>query len=383
MMIHHRCCGLLVLLGLLGSPAGTAKLLAADNASAPAESAGQADLDAAIDAKLAANDLDDFATVLDLCKRSIKKGLAEDSRKFADDLYTGTLIDRASMVVEAIFNASTPDPQWPRMRSFALRDLNEAIERNANLGEAQLMLARLESLPGGNRERAHKAVAAAIELVADDRLLAAQAHVVRGNLDADKEKRAADYDTAVELAPRDKDVRRTRGLFHLLNDDFEKARVDIVIAIEEDAEDASLQEALGMTYMMDNKMEEAQQAFDKALEIDPQSSGALLQRARVLAMRGERPRAIADLDKAIEIDPEDAIPLVLRARIQQQAGNTEQAESDLQTVLEKHPEHPAALELRGLIAAERGDYPAAIRDFRKLVSQNSDDPLLVGQLGLL
>ena len=346
--------------------------------------AGQADFDAAIDAKLSANELDDFATVLDLCRRAVKKGLSEDDRRFAEDLYTGTLVDRAGMVVDAIFAANTPDPQWPRMRSFALRDLNEALERDPKLGAAQLMLARLEALPGGNRDRARKAAEAAIELISDDKLQLAQAHVVRGNLeDVDRKKRAADYDKAVELAPRDKDIRRTRGLFHLLNDEFEKCRNDLAVAIEVEPDDASLQEAMGMAYMMDDKLDEALQAFDKAIELDPAASGALLQRARVLAQRGERPRAIADLDKAIEIAPDDAIPLVLRARIHQQSGDTDQAARDIERVLQKHPDHPAALELRGLIAADRRDYPAAIRDFRKLVAKNGDDPLLVGQLGML
>ncbi|NBW95331.1 MAG: hypothetical protein EBR28_01030 [Planctomycetia bacterium] len=351
---------------------------------AVAEERGQTDLDAAIDAKLSADNLDDFGAVLELCKSALEKGLDEEGKKFAADLYTGTLMDRAGMVVDAIFQAANPDPQWPRMRQFALRDLDEAIGRDPGLGAAWLMIARLESLPGGDRKRAATAADKAIDLGGEDRLQAAQAHVIRGNLaDADPEARRAAYDKAVELAPRDEDVRRTRGLFHLLNDDFDEARADLEVAIEEDPDDVSLLEALGMAFMMENRLDEAQKVFDKAITIDPDAAGALLQRARVLALRGEQPRAIADLDKAIELSPDDAIPLVLRARIHQQAGNAEQAQADLESVLRRRPDHPAALELRGLIAAERNDYPAAIRDFRKLVSQNADDPLLVGQLGML
>jgi len=344
---------------------------------------GQAELDTAIDTKLSAGSLEDFQRVLDLCKRAVKKGLSEDSEKFAEDLYTSTLIDRASMIVEAIFDAPTPSPQWPQMRAFALRDLREALDRDPKLGTAQLMVARLESLPQGNRARAKRAVDAAIELVTDDKLQLAEAHVIRGNLETDSEKKIADFNRAVDLAPRDKDVRRTRGLFYLLNDDYEKARRDIEAAIEEAPEDATLREALGMAYMMEEKFDDAQQAFDKAIELAPESSGALLQRARVLALRGERPRALADLDKAIELEPDAALPLVLRARIHQQAGDTEQAEADLDAVLEREPDNPAALELRGLIAADRGDYASSIRDFRRLVAANPDDPVVISQLGML
>ena len=352
---------------------------------ATAESPGQNDLDAAVDAKLSAQSIDDFANVLDLCKRAIKKGLAADQQQFAEDLYTDTLMYRAGRIVQAIYEVETPDPQWPRLRSFAMRDLNEVVGRDPKLGDAQLMIAQLESLPGGNRERARAAAEKAIELLPDDKLQTAQAHIVLGNTaDAEnREERRLHYDKAVELAPRDKDIRRTRGLFHLLTDELEKARADLEAAIDADPEDVSLQEALGLSLMMDDKLEAAEAVFDRAIKLDPDSAGALLQRARVRAMRGDRPEAIADLDKAIRIAPDGVVPLLLRARIHQQAGDSERAAADLEQVLAKHPDHPAAIELRGLIAAERNDYPAAIRDFRKLVAQKPDDAVIIGQLGML
>ena len=131
-----------------------------ENATGNAEPPGQEDLNAAIDAKLEINDLDDFGRVIDLCKRAIDKGLDADSKKFAEDLYTGTLIDRAAMLVSAIFDTDEPDPQWKRIRSFAMRDLNEVVARDPGFGTAHLMIARLEALPGGNRERAATAATA-------------------------------------------------------------------------------------------------------------------------------------------------------------------------------------------------------------------------------
>lgn len=347
------------------------------------EPRGQADLDAAIEAKLTANSLDDYANVIDLCRRAIDKGLAAESKEFADALYTGTLMDRAGMVVDAIFNAAVPDPQWPRMRSFAMRDLNEAVRRDPALGEAHLMIARLEALPGGNRERARKEAEKASELLGDDKLSACRAQLVLGGLATDDKERAAAYDKAVELAPRDVEARRTRGLFHLVNDRYAEARADLEVAIEEEPDEGALYEAVGMALLMEENLEDAEKAFDKAIEINPQAPTALLQRARVLALQGERPEAIADLDKAIELKPDEAIPLILRARILQQAGETEKAVADIEKVLAKQPDHPAALELRGLIAAEKNDYAAAIRDFRRLLDRHDEDAVVHGQLGML
>ena len=363
-----------------------------DPSEAATEPAGQADLDAAIEQKLSARSLDDFERVVDLCRRALRKGLPKESQAFADSLLVGTLIDRAGMLVDAIFDGPKPNAEWPRMRTFAMRDLSEAVKRSPDLGTAHLMIARLQSLPGGNQKAAVLAADKAIELLAPgqaDRLQLAQAHLVRGNLADDPTARKADYDKAVELAPADADIRQTRGLFLLLQNEFGSAREDLQVAIEQDPEEAGLHEALGMAYMMDDglkdkvRLEKAREAFDKAIAIAPDAAGPLLQRARVLAMQGEQPEAIADLDKAVEMAPENAVPLVLRARIQQQAGNSEAATADLAKVLAAQPDNPAALELRGLMAADAGNFAAAIRDFTALAGRPQQDPLVLGQLGML
>jgi tetratricopeptide (TPR) repeat protein len=362
-------------------------LVAADDGeqkpAAVADSAGQADLDAAIDAKLAAKQLDDFATVLDLCRRALKKGLEPESKKFAEELYTGTLIDRAGMVVEAIFGADRPDDQWPRMRAFAMRDLNEVVERDPKMGQAHLMIARLEALPNGNEERAGAAAKKALDLLGDDRLQMAQAHLVLGTVEPDAQKRIAAFDKAVELAPRDSDIRRTRALALLVEEEFKKAREDLEVAIEEKPDDPSLHEALGMACMMGEQFDDAIKALDKAVQLAPDAPGPLLQRARIRAVKKDYDAAITDIDKAIDIDPDDPATFILRARIHQQAGDSDRALADVERVLDQSPDYPPALELRGLLAAERNEYEAAIRDFRRLVAKKSDDPVLLSQLAML
>ncbi len=347
------------------------------------DSPGQADLDAAINAKLSVDQLDDYAKVLELCRQAVDKGLPADARKFAEELYTGTLMDRAGMLVEAIFASPTPDDQWPRMRAFAMRDLDEVVNRDPRIGEAHLMIARLEALPRGNRERAVAAATKALELVGDDRLQRAQAHVVLGSVDDDTEKRLEQFGKAVELAPRDVEIRRTRGLALLVEDKFDEARADLLVATEEEPEDAALFEALGMACMMGDRLDEAEKAFDRAIELAPDEAAVLLQRARLLAVRGAKERSLADIEKVLDASPDDATARLLRARVLQQAGDTEKALADLNEVLQAEPDLAAALELRGLIAAERGDYAAAIRDFRRIVAKHGDDAVLLAQLGTL
>ena len=351
---------------------------------APGQDApGQEALNEAIDAKLAVDDLDDYARVLDLCRTALDKGLDEESRKFAEDLYTGTLIDRAGMLTEAIFRPGRPDQQWQRIRAFAMRDLDEVVGRDPKLGGAHLMIARLQALPGGDRARAAQAAAKALGLLGDDRLQRAQATLVLADLTEDAREKAAFFDAAVELSPRDTEVRRARGLFRLAADEYDAAREDLAVAAEEDPRDAAVQEALGLACLMADKMEDAKAAFGRAIDLEPDAIGPLLQRARIWAIEEKREQALEDIDRAIDIDPENPAALLLRARIFQQAGDTDAALADIETILEDKPDTPAALELRGLIAAEQEDYAAAIRDFRKLAARDPDDAAVIGQLGML
>jgi tetratricopeptide (TPR) repeat protein len=365
------------------APATSDEPAAPDKPAVPDAPAGQDELDAAIDVKIGARSLNDYDRVLKHCRRAIELGLDDDSKRFAEDLYTGTLVDRAGLLVDVIYGSTPPDPQWPRMRALALSDLAEILTRDPDLGQAHLMVARLESLPRGDRERARAAATRAIELLADDRLQQARAHLVLGSLEDDPALRGGHYDDAVELAPRDADIRRTRGLFRLVNGKHGEACDDLAAAIDEQPDDASLREAFGMACLMSDRLDDAAEAFDRAIELAPDAAGPYVQRGRLKAVQGDLEAALVDIDRAIEIDPSDASAYVLRARIHQQAGDEAEAIEDVESVLGDDPGNVEALELRGLIHADQGDYAAAIRDFRRLASKNPEDAAIASQLGML
>jgi tetratricopeptide (TPR) repeat protein len=287
------------------------------------------------------------------------------------------------MLTEALFESPRPNAQWPRIRAFAMRDLEEVVGRDPKLGGAHLMIARLQALPDGDRGRAAEAAAKALALLGDDKLQRAQATLVLADLAEDPQEKAAFYDAAVELAPRDPDIRQARGLFRLMADDFAGARADLAVAAEEEPRNAAVQEALGLACMMDDKLDQAREAFGNAIELAPDSIGPLLQRARILAIQEDRDAALEDIERALDIEPGSEAALLLRARINQQAGDSDAALEDVETILSNRPDMTAALELRGLIAAEREDYAAAIRDFRRLAARDPDDPAILGQLGML
>jgi len=379
----HSFDGCRVVGALLSVPLAVALVCPA--LAAPAEeSPGQADLDAAIETKLSADQLEDYATVIDLCRRALQKGLAADSRAFAEELYVGTLVDRAAMIVDALFEGRQPNDQWQRMRAFALRDLGEVLEKVPENGQALLMVARLESLPGGNRDRAAGAAAKAVDLLGDDKLQLARAHMVLGTV-AEQENRMEHLDKAVELAPRDAEIRRARAHARLVADQFEGAREDLLVATAENPEDAAIFQALGLACTMADRLDEAEKAFDKALEIEPDSPAVLLQRARLLAVRGQRERSIADVDKAINLgrNGDDAVLVSQLGALYLAAKQPREAIRRFTRALEIDESHFPSRRGRSDAAISIGDHKAAIVDLEKALEQKPDDTGVLNNLAWL
>ena len=109
-------------------------------------------LDQATEKRLAAQTPQDLGDVIRLTDEAIKKGLDETNKQFANNLLSGTLLQRANLFAGAIFQQSRPDRRWPQMRAAALKDLDRALEIEPKIGEAHYLIARLHALPGGDRD---------------------------------------------------------------------------------------------------------------------------------------------------------------------------------------------------------------------------------------
>ncbi|HEV3006703.1 MAG TPA: hypothetical protein VGX78_19690, partial [Pirellulales bacterium] len=170
---------------------------------ARADDPGQHDLDQAIAAKLSADTFRSLGDVADLCQKALDAGLSDSNADFAKKLMAGVLLERASAVCAPLLGGAAPDAQWPFRRRVALEDLRRAIDCDPNQPMAQMMLAQLQMLPGGNREQALAALDAAVRMTADDKELCAEAFRLRAGLRSNFAERLADLDRAVELAPAD------------------------------------------------------------------------------------------------------------------------------------------------------------------------------------
>ncbi len=263
---------------------------AANNAVAANE--GQELLDQATEKRLEAQTPQDLNEVIRLADEAIKKGLDDTNKQFANNLLSGTLLQRANLFAGAIFQKSRPDRRWPQLRAAALKDLERALEIEPKIGEAHFLIARLHALPGGDRDLVRKEIEKTLELSDKDKLARAQALTLRANLGSDNEKRMADFKEAIELAPGHEDAVRSRGLHYLIEGKYEEAAKDFEAAIAIEPEDATTHEAKGVALLMLKKLDEAETALNEAIELSPESPLPFMHRGRVRRKkRSLRPRS--------------------------------------------------------------------------------------------
>jgi tetratricopeptide (TPR) repeat protein len=349
---------------------------------AQAEDAGLAELDEATQLKLTAKTFDDLGSVVDLSEKAIDKGLSEANKKFAQRLITSSLLQRASAVSEAIFKRSPPDPRWPQLRRLAITDIERALKNDPNFAAGHLLLARLEGMPGGNRERAQKSFDEAIKLASDDEEKAA-AYLARASFQEEPEKQLEDLNEAVKLAPQDPEAIRTRGMHHFARGKHDEALADLDAALKLQPDNVDTLEARGLTLLTLKKFDEAIAAFDKAISISPKLPGLYTNRARVHALKDDFEKAMKDLDEALSIERNDIGALLLRARIYQLQQKYDEAMEDVSRLLRVRPGLIAGIELRAGIHAAQGNFKEAIDDLELLRRDDPGDIDRALQLGMI
>ncbi|HEY4310124.1 MAG TPA: tetratricopeptide repeat protein [Pirellulales bacterium] len=337
-------------------------ILAATSAWAVEEKeGGQEDLDRAIESKLGAHSIRELNSVITLCESALDKGLTTKNEVFAKQLLSASLVERGSAICEMIFGRGAPPPQWPQMRQIGLADLERALQYDPNVAEAHLLIARLQTLPGGDRKRAIVAINELVRLSGEEPEKQAEALVLRSGLQESPEQGLADLNDAVKLAPKDPKALRTRGAMKLALKDSAGAVADFDAALELEPDDAATYEAKALTLATDEKWEAARAALDRALELSPGSIEILLQRGRINVMSGNNEDGLVDFSEILRIDPENVPALLLRAEAAI-PDHLEEALEDLNRALDLRPGLVPALRQRASLLAHAKKFSAAVSD---------------------
>jgi tetratricopeptide (TPR) repeat protein len=362
-MIRIGIYGLLLLFAVWATPA----------ANVCAQTAGQEDLDKAIELQVTAQSLADLENVAKLCEAALEKGLDEANQQFAKQLLSSTLYQHAQQLCLPIFEQKPPNPRWPLLREFALKDLNRVVELAPDLAEAQLLLARLCALPQGDQERGRKAADAAIKLLEDDRQQQAAAYVIRAKLQDDAEDRLADYGRAIDLDPGNVDAWQARALAFMEQGELDKAVEDLNSLLKQNEDNVMGHLALAEALTNLEKFDEALVHITRAIELRPENAMAYTLRARLRVMQEDVQAALKDLDQALRLDPSDVSALLIRSRLRQTQGDLAAAKADVERALLLSPTLPQGLLIRSMISADEGRLGDAIADMQTLLKQDPEN----------
>jgi tetratricopeptide (TPR) repeat protein len=346
---------------------------------------GRADLDKAVELKLSARTFTDLGEVIRLCEEALKKGLAAEDAEFAQHLLAATRIQRGMMIGRTLLNGLTVDRNWPAFRTLALEDLEKGLASEPDQPEAWLLVSRLQSLPGGDRQKALDAATKTIELSGDNPRLLSQALLLRADLVEDKEKALADLNKVIELMPGDPEPLRLRGQTRLQMDKFEEALADFDAALKIEANHIPTLESKIDALLELKRFEDALKVCDEIEKLAPSSSDAIFHRARIAAVQKDFEKALELLNKAAELDPKNPAILMIRAAVYQELKKTEEALKDVNAALALRPGNPALLRLRAALLAGSGKFSEAIADLEQVRKAEApeDQVVLNLQLGLL
>ena len=348
----------------------------------PRKRAARRTLDRATLVKLSAKSMCDLETASNLCESALKKGVDAGNESYAKEFLTATLYEHAARLSRLIFEQRPIDPRWPRVRQLAMKDLERALEVDPEMASVQLLIGRLQSLPGGDDDRARQAAAAAVELLeeSDDAEQLSAALVLRGRLTQDPEAILADLNRALELDPRNVEAWRIRAALQLARGENDKALEDFQMLLPLNPDDMTAHQAVAQALRNLKQFDQAMEHLDRVIEANPVVPTPYILRAHVLEEMGKLPEAVKSLDEAVTVKPEDLNTLVFRARLQILQNEYDLAREDVEQALKLQPQFPQAVLLRSLISAAQERFGEAINDLRPLVRRNPENIELKLQL---
>lgn len=380
-------------------------LVLACASSAPAQDSGQADLDEAMVQRIDAETVEDLEQVTTLLESAIAKGLDDENAAFAKKMLGAVALEKGQAIAQQIMRSGASGLR--QLRREAIAALEKAVEADPTLAEANLLIARLSALPGGDKQRAYKAATAAIEQLADDGSQRSEAYVLRAMLQADdQEKQLEDLNKAIEADPTNEAAYQGRALLRMRAGETELALDDLrklmelnptntAVALEtvrallelerfdeamELLGEAIRQTPTGPLYRLRAALLQSQEKYDaakedlnKALSMDPRDFAALLQRSEIALAQDDLQAAKRDLKKALQIEPNSVQGIMLRSLVASGEGRLADAINDMLLLSQAQPENTGfALQLANLYQADKRP-KQAIRVVDKILQQDPDN----------
>lgn len=369
MFVRIKCVPCLLLLGMLLLPVATLG----------AQEGGQAKLDEATALKLKAESPADLAKVVELCEAAIADGLDDGSERLAKQLIAAAAFQRAQLMVQSLPSIANNPNAVRQLRRKTLDELKKAVENNPTLAEAFILMAKLETLLGGDRSAALENLNRAIEVLKDKPVDLSAAYIMRAQLQEGNDERIEDLRMAVKSDSTNIDAWQALISMQLQLERYAEALEDAKGLLAKDEENTVAVVAAVEALVRLQKRRDAIELLDARIEKNP--TEGLFYRIRAAAYREEsyadgisdeerdaaNEHAMDDLNKAIELDPRDAEALVMRGMLYYQQDEVEKANRDITDSLLIRPDSVRGVWMRSMVAAQEGRFADAIADMEMLV----------------
>ena len=334
---------------------------------------GQADLDKAIEMKIAVSSTRDLDDIADLCESAIEKGLDAESEAQAKQLWANVLFQHAQQLNRAISPNGTLSTRWRWLRQQAISRLDKAVEIKSDKVDAWILLAKLHSLNNGNKKAATEAIEKAIAKIVDDKQKLSEALFIRSRLADDEATRIADLTQAVKINPENFEALMQRALFYLSKEQSTDAMSDFkkLLAIEKENTDPHI--VISQTLRQRGMLKESIEILDIAMEINTENEILFVLRGQSHFAAENNDKALADLNKALELNRQNVDALNLRARLFLVTENYDKAVQDANELIQQRPDSTVGLELRSLVYRSQQKLPEAINDIKAILEKNPDN----------
>ncbi|KAA5545922.1 tetratricopeptide repeat protein [Roseiconus nitratireducens] len=346
---------------------------------------GQNDLDEAAILRFEAKSQRELQAVERLLQSAVKKGLTGENAAFAKKMLGSVLLQKSQQLIAAMGQAGGNRPL--ALRDEALSTLEEAIKNDPELVEGYLLIARLNMLPGGDKQAITDATTKAIEILKDNPVERSAALVLRALTwgPGEDEKRMEDLNAAVRDDPENLEALRARAALRLQQDDVGGAIEDLELVLTKDPTNERVAQTVVQQLAEMDRVDDALELLSKALEAEP-SEGLYRMRAILYRMQLKEDEALADLNKALAMQPKDPLALLSRAEIAISRQDVQAAKNDLRAAERIAPQVAGveqAIFVRCLIAIEEGRMADAINEMKTLISRDPENAMRQLQLANL
>jgi tetratricopeptide (TPR) repeat protein len=347
------------------------------------ENDGQADLDEAFEMKIAVTSTRELDKIADLCESALNKGLDDESKEQAIELWATVLYDHAVELDRRIAPQGIPSTRWRWLRQQAISRLEKAVELRPAKIDALILLARLHSMQAGNRDAALEAIEKAIAQISGDNQKLSKALQVRARLAEDEQARIADLTQAVKIDPQNQEALMERALFFLGNEQPAEAMDDFRRLLTDDQDNVDRHIIISEQLRQTGHYAQSVEILDLAIENHEQNGELYFLRGRAHLANDNNEAALADLNKALEINHQNLDALNLRSRVYLVKEDYEQALRDANELIQQAPDKSVGLELRSLVYRAQRQFDKSIEDLKSLLKREPNNLDLQFDLAML